>query len=114
MASPGFPTNIGSGTSSGHSGHHNTAHGMLNKLDANLGTASVGNVLVWDGTIYGPVDYGQRYTVYYTGSVWPALSTVPAWYISTGKSIIWNSETYLAAATPAEARDGDYWDRRVT
>lgn len=87
---------------------------MLNKLDANLGTASTGNVLAWDGSVYGSLDYGLRYTVYYNGTSWPALSTVPAWYISTGKSIIWNSETHLSAAAPGEAREGDYWDRKVT
>lgn len=48
MASPNLPTNVVDGTT-GHETHHNTAHGMLNKLDAGI-AATAGYVPIGDGT----------------------------------------------------------------
>lgn len=56
------------------------------------------------------VAFGQPYTIYYNGSAWPALSTVPAAYIATGRPIVWDSMTYPAAPAPPEGRTGDFWD----
>lgn len=55
MAGPNLPINIAAGgTTVGHKAHSDTAHGMLNKIDTGLGTASPGQALVWDGSVYAP------------------------------------------------------------
>lgn len=62
MAGPNLPVNIDttyadSGTDATvktHQQHHDSIHGIVNKFDTGLGTASNGNVLAWNGTVYAP------------------------------------------------------------
>lgn len=68
---------------------------------------------LFDAFVQHFVTFGQYYTVYYNGTTWPALSTVNATYIATGRPIIWDSQTYLGAAEPSEARNGDLWDKKI-
>lgn len=67
-----------------------------------------------EATLAGLIAFGQPYVIYYTGTAWPALSTVPAAYISTGRPIVWDSQTYPDATAPPEGREGDFWDKNVT
>lgn len=69
---------------------------------------------LWNAFLVFMAQAGIWYTVDYNGTTWPAISTVPAAYIATGKPIIWRSADYLSAAAPPESRNGiDYWLKRV-
>lgn len=62
MAGPALPTNLDTtyaddGADASvklHQQVHDTAHGILNKLDTAIGTATTGDVLTWNGTVYAP------------------------------------------------------------
>lgn len=115
MPSPNLPTNVGSGTSSGHLNHHNVAHTYVNKLDTTFLTATLGQVTIFNGSTYVPAGVIVKWPVLYpAGGPWPALSTVPSWWLSSGKPIDWDSENDIAAPNPPEGRNGDYWSRKIT
>jgi len=62
MAGPNLPVNVDatyadSGTDTTvklHQQHHDAIHDIVNKIDTAVGTAVTGDVLTWNGTVYGP------------------------------------------------------------
>jgi Pectate lyase superfamily protein len=67
MAGPGLPTNVVAG-GTGHVAHTNAIHNIVNKLDTGIGTATAGQVLKWNGTVYAPGD--------------DATGSSPAWIVN--------------------------------
>lgn len=62
MPGPGLPTNIDAtygdssvdGSATLHQQYHDAVHNIVNKFDTALGTATVGHVLKWTGSLYAP------------------------------------------------------------
>jgi len=68
---------------------------------------------ITNGWVSNVIATGQYLTIRYNTSnnTWPDITTLPAAYVSSGLPIIWDSIASTTATAPAQARNGDYWDK---
>lgn len=76
-------------------------------------TGSMSGRRFTDAYVARKIEYKEDWVVKYTGSVWPALTTVPLAYRDSGLPIIWDSAGYVDAPQPPEMRNGDRWRELV-
>lgn len=107
MAGPGLRTNIAAGAS-GAIADTNTVHGIANAFDTALKTATTGQQLTWNGTVYAPAVDSSVSIITYNGSTLPLRSTATS---DATKTVFWASPlSYPPPSGGGYAIDGvDYW-----
>lgn len=107
MAGPGLRTNIISGAT-GEIADVNAVHTIVNEFDTAITTATSGQILVSNGSVFAPVADRSISIIWYNGVTLPLRNTVT---FDTTRTVLW--ATPLSFPPPSGggyAIDGvDFW-----